>query len=290
MTFVGILLALLAERILGHLPRVGEPMLLRQLVVTVQRVVPLGVYWRSWLAPVFLLALGTALAGVLDWWIRLPLADLAYGSVVLFLCLGPRNLDSDIHELIDAYDKNDLPKQRTMRLALLRGPGMQTTRRSLIGTLFIQSHERLFGVLLWFFAAGPAGAVMYRLASRIPRFLHETQPDTGAEQAAVALHAAAAWIPGRITAALFGLAGSLDQALLRFRQLRDETFATWRDRTWAVLAEVSTASLTTEEGEEGPMVPATLEGCLREVLAMQQRALLILLAAFGLFTAGGFTL
>ena len=290
MTFVGILLALLAERILGHLPRVGEPMLLRQLVVTVQRVVPLGVYWRSWLAPVFLLALGTALAGALDWWIRLPLADLAYGTVVLFLCLGPRNLDSDIHELIDAYDKNDLPKQRTMRLALLRGPGMQTTRRSLIGTLFIQSHERLFGVLLWFFAAGPAGAVMYRLASRIPRFLHETQPDTGAEQAAVALHAAAAWIPGRITAALFGLAGSLDQALLRFRQLRDETFATWRDRTWAVLAEVSTASLTTEEGEDGPMVPATLEGCLREVLAMQQRALLILLAAFGLFTAGGFTL
>ena len=289
MTFVGILLALLAERILGHLPRVGEPMLLRQLVVTVQRVVPLGVYWRSWLAPVFLLALGTALAGALDWWIRLPLADLAYGSVVLFLCLGPRNLDSDIHELIDAYDKNDLPKQRTLRLALLRGPGMQTTRRSLIGTLFIQSHERLFGVLLWFFAAGPAGAVMYRLASRIPRFLHETQPDTGAEQAAVALHAAAAWIPGRITAALFGLAGSLDQALLRFRQLRDETFATWRDRTWAVLAEVSTASLTTEEGEEGPMVPATLEGCLREVLAMQQRALLILLAAFGLFTAGGWT-
>lgn len=288
MTFIGILLALLAERILGHLPRVGEPMVLRKIVIGVQRVVPLGVYWRSALAPALLLTLGTVLAGALDVWIRHPLLDLAYGSVVLFLCLGPRGLDSDIHRLIEAYDKNDVAATRTLTLSLLRGPGPQATRRSMIGALFIQSHERLFGVLLWFFAAGPAGAVLYRLASRMPRFIHETRPDTAAETAAVTLHAAAAWLPGRINAALFGLAGSLDQALLRWRRLRDETFANWRERTWAVLAEVSAASLTVEEGEAGPMVPATLEACLREVLAMQQRALLILLAAFGLFTAGGF--
>jgi len=287
-TFVGILLALLAERILGHLPRVGEPMVLQQLVVSVQRLVPLGAYWRSWLAPAFLLAIGTALAAALDWWIRQPLLDLAYGSVVLFLCLGPRHLAGDLQRLIEAHEKNDAPLERTLTLALLRGPGRRASRRSLIGALFIQSHERLFGVLLWFFAAGPAGAVLYRLASRIPRFLHETQPDTNAEEAAVTLHAAAAWLPSRVNAALFGLAGSLDQALLRWRGLRDETFANWRERTWAVLGEVSAASLTIEEGEAGPVLPATLEECLREVLAMQQRALLILLAAFGLFTAGGF--
>jgi AmpE protein len=290
MTFIGIRLALAAVRALGHLPRVGEPMVLEQFVVRLQRVLPLGAYWRSAFAPLLLLAGGTALAFALDWWIRQPLADLAYGTVVLFLCLGPRDLANDIQRLVEAYDRNDLAAQRTLTLSLLRGPGPQATRRSLIGALFIQSHERLFGVLLWFFAAGPAGAVLYRLASRMPRFLHETRPDTGAERAAVVLHAAAAWIPSRINAALFGLAGSLDQALVRWRALRGEALANWRERTWAVLAEVSTASLTVEEGEAGPMVPATLEGCLREVVAMQNRALLILLAAFGLFTAGGFTL
>lgn len=289
MTFVGILLALLAERILGHLPRIGEPMLLQKLVVGVQRYVPLGAYWRSWLAPVFLLALGTTLTALLDWWIGHPLPDLAFATVVLFLCLGPRNLSGDIGLLIEAHEKNDAAAERTLTLALLRGPGRQATRRSLIGALFIQSHERLFGVLLWFFAAGPAGAVFYRLASRMPRFLHETQPDTAAEQAAVALHAAAAWPSGHFTAALFGLGGSLDQALRRWRELRAEPLANWRERVWAVLAEVSAASLTVEEGEAGPVVPVTLEACLHEVLAMQQRALLILLAAFGLFTAGGWT-
>ncbi|MGQ0585917.1 MAG: regulatory signaling modulator protein AmpE [Gammaproteobacteria bacterium] len=287
MTFVGILLALAAERILGHLPRIGEPMVLEQLVVRVQRLVPVGAYWRSAAAPAVLLAGGTVLAGALDWVIRDPLFDLAYGTVVLFLCLGPRHLASDIYLLIDAYDKNDLARQRTLTLSLLRGPGPQATRRTMIGTLFIQSHERLFGVLLWFIVAGPTGAVLYRLASRIPRFMHETQPDTGAEAAAVALHAAAAGVPSRVNAALFGLAGSLDQALARFGRLRDEAFANWRERTWAILAEVSAAALTVEEGEAGPIMPATLEECMREVLAMQRRALLILLAAFGLFTAGG---
>jgi len=286
-TFIGILLALLAERVLGHLPRVGEPMLLQQLVVNVQRYLPLGAYWRSWLSPVFLLVLGTATIALLDWWIVPPLGDLAFGTVVLFLCLGPRHLAADIHELLKAHESNDLAAERTLTLALLRGPGRQATRRSLIGALFIQSHERVFGVLLWFFAAGPAGAVFYRLASRMPRFLHETQPDTGAEEAAVALHAAAAWIPARLTAFLFGLAGSLDQALKRWQELRATAFANWRERVWAMLAEVSAASLTVEEGEAGPVLPATLEECLREVLAMQQRALLILLAAFGLFSAGG---
>jgi membrane protein required for beta-lactamase induction len=288
MTFIGILLALLAERVLGHLPRVGEPMIVQQLVVNVQRYLPLGGYWRSWLAPVFLLALGTTLVGALDWWLWQPLPDLVFRTVVLFLCLGPRHLAGDIHELIAAHEKNDEAAERTLTRALLRGPGRKATRRSLFGALFIQSHERLFGVLLWFFAAGPAGAVMYRVASRMPRFLHETQPDTGAEESAVALHAAAAWLPARITAALFGLAGSLDQALKHWQQLRAQVFPSWRERVWATLAEVSAASLAVDEGEAGPVVPSTLEAALREVLAMQQRALLILLAAFGLFTAGGF--
>ncbi|HUR39641.1 MAG TPA: regulatory signaling modulator protein AmpE [Verrucomicrobiae bacterium] len=289
MTFIGVLLALLAERILGHLPKVGEPMLLQQLVVSVQRYVPLGAYWRSTLAPVFLLMLGTALVAVFDWWIVHPLPNLAFGTVVLFLCLGPRHLAADIQQLIEVHASNDAGAERTLTLALLRGPGRHATRRTLFGALFIQSHERVFGVLLWFFAAGPAGAAFYRLASRMPRFLHETQPDTAAEEAAVALHAAAAWVPARLTAALYGLAGSLDQALARWQLLRNEALASWRERVWAVLAEVSAASLSSEEGEAGPVLPATLEACLKEVLAMQQRALLILLAAFGLFSLGGWT-
>jgi len=54
-----------------------------------------------------------------------------------------------------------------------------------------------------------------------------------------------------------------------------------------VLGEVSAASLSVEDEEEHAIAPASLEEALHEVLAIQNRALLILLAAFGLFTAGG---
>ena len=46
--------------------------------------------------------------------------------------------------------------------------------------------------------------------------------------------------------------------------------------------------MAVEEGDAGPSVPASLEECLREDAAMQTRALLILLAGFGLFAAGVF--
>lgn len=287
MNLIGILLALLAEKLIGHLPGFGRPAVLQRLMVDVQRRVPAEAYWRSAAAPVVLLALAVGAVAALDWWLRHPLLDLVLGAVTLFLCLGSRDLSDHVHQLMDARDKNDDVSERILKVALLRSPDRRASRRSLIGTLFIQSHERLFGVLLWFIAAGPAGAVLYRLASGMPRFLHETQPGSSAERAGAWLHAVAAWIPVRLTAALFGLAGSLDLAIAEWRRQLAARGASWREHTWALLAEVSAASLAVEEGEAGPVVPATLDGCLREVLAIQQRALLILLAAFGLFTTGG---
>ena len=97
------------------------------------------------------------------------------------------------------------------------GPAPDESHRNLIGALFIQSHERLFGVLLWFMALGPAAAVGYRLASRLPRLTEQEGYGTGARQAAEQLHALGAWISARITAALFahlhayGIIGTRDQ-------------------------------------------------------------------------------
>ncbi|MBI3171184.1 MAG: regulatory signaling modulator protein AmpE [Hydrocarboniphaga effusa] len=287
MNLIGILLALLAEKAIGHVPGFGRPALLRLLIVNVQQRVPLPGYWRSAAAPAVFLALGAGVIALLDWWLQHPLLDLLFGAVMLFLCLDSRDLSDDIHQLIAAREKNDEAAERKLKVALLRSPERLASRRSLVGTLFIQSHERLFGVLLWFIAAGPAGAVLYRIASGMPRFLHETQPGSAAERAGVWLHAVAAWIPARLTAALFGLAGSLDLALTEWRRQLTAHNASWRERTWALLAEVSAASLAVDEGEAGTVVPATLDGCLREVLAIRARALLILLAAYGLFTMGG---
>ena len=286
MTLIGILIALVAERLGGQLPWLGQPRLIERLIRAPQKLVPVPAYWNSVAAPVVLLLLVAAAVAGLAHLLKHPVLNLIFDAGVLFLCLGPRHLSHDIEQLIAAREAGDEESERKLTRMLLLGPERRSSRRSLLGALFIQSHENLFGVLLWFIAIGPAGAILYRLASRMPRFLHESQPGTGAERSAMVLHAAAAWVPARLCAALYGLAGSLDQSLHQWRKQFSLRGGNWRDRSWALLSDVSAAALTVEE-ETGAALPARLEDCLREVLAMQQRALLILLAAYGIFTAGG---
>jgi AmpE protein len=215
-----------------------------------------------------------------------PFLEVLMSAAVLLLCLGPRDLAEDIHSLLEARARGDHHAANHLSRALLRGPHPNDSRRTLIGALFIQSHERLFGVLFWFFAAGPTGAVLYRLASRLPRALNEIAPDSIAARFAETIHDILAWVPGRATALLYGLAGSLDDALGAWRDLGFTAGREWRTGTWAVLATIPAASLTIEEADGSTAAPTTLDASLSEVLKMQARALLILLAFFAIFTTG----
>lgn len=286
MTLIGILMALVAERLAGQVPWLGQPHLIERLVREPQRLIPMPAYWRSAAAPVILVLLVAGATAAVGWALAHPVLNLIFDASVLFLCLGPRHLAQDVEQLIAAHERGDAEAERKLTRQLLLASERRASRRALLGALFIQSHENLFGVLLWFVAIGPAGAVLYRIASRMPRFLHDSQPGTEAERSAMVLHAALAWVPARLCAVLFGLAGSLDQSLAQWRRQLSQHDRNWRERSWALLSDVSAASLTVED-ESGEVLPARLEDCLREVLAMQQRALLILLAAYGLFTAGG---
>lgn len=288
MTLIGILLALACERALGHLPGIGEPMLFRRYVLALRRLLPWRELWRSWGAPLIVVAPPVAAAAWVQYMLENPFAHLGFSTLVLFLCLGPRDLSDDIARLLQARAAGDAQTVRRLSRVLMRSAEPESSRGDLIGALFVQSHERLFGVLLWFFAFGAAGAVAYRITSRLPRLLHALEPDDSeAERAASGLHTVLAWAPARCTAALYGLAGSMDNALQEWRRLREAGPEHWRSHTWAVLAEVSSGSLAVDEPHSGPAAPASLDDCLREVGALQTRALLILLAAFAFFTAGG---
>lgn len=290
MTLIAILTALIAERLLGHVPGWGSPLLLRGYLTALRRMLPLPSLWRGALALPLVLALPLGLSEWLQRSINEPLLHLAVSALILFLCLGPRDLADDVKIWLDARAAGDQTGAERLARLLLKGPGRYSEQetphaRGLLGALFIQSHERLFGVLLWFFAFGITGAVFYRLVSRLPRLLMEAE-DSPAAEAAETLHALAAWIPARITAALFGLAGSLDDAIKEYRLLLDEPSHGWRSQTWAVLAEVSSGSIEFETEDGATEVPATLDLAAQEVLNLQFRALVILLAFIAVFATG----
>lgn len=288
MSFLGILLALALERGLGHFSWWGRPIIFLGYQRVLMAVIRWPALWRTWAGTLLVLLPPLVLVYEIGQIIANPFFELLWSGGVLLLCLGPRDLAEDVHLLLDARARGDSEGFAQLSRALQRGPHPDPTHRTLIGALFIQSHERLFGVLLWFFAFGPLGALLYRLASRLPRGLNEAQPDSQAAHVAETLHDVLAWIPARITALLYGLAGSLDDALKVWRGLIFETVE-WRSQTWAVLAEVPAASLNMEETDGSEVVPATLEAALDEVLRMQLRVLLILLAVFAIFATGALT-
>lgn len=285
MTLIGILLALLFERVLSQSTGWGRPVIFLVVMRGLHRVLPAAL-WRSPLLPLAVIAVPVAVTQWLYDGVANPVVEIGFAALTLLLCLGPRDLADDVHDLLAARAAGDSARAQQIARALQRGPQPDESHRSLMGTLFIQSHEKLFGVLLWFFVLGPAGAVAYRVARRLPRFLAETAPDSAAHRVADWTHNLLAWVPVRITALLYGLAGSLDDAIGAWRVLIREPLAGgWRAHTWALLAEIAVASLRSENAD-GVTETVNLDSVLREVLRMQWRALLLMLAVFALVTTG----
>lgn len=117
-------------------------------------------------ALVFLLCalIQTALDHVL---FGLPL--FAFAVIVLFFCVGPRELESDIDAVMKAPDRD----QRLAAAQALRadpgGPPLPLEAAPLVEAAFAAALSRWFGVLFWFVVLGPAGALGYRMIELIAR-------------------------------------------------------------------------------------------------------------------------
>jgi len=97
-------------------------------------------------------------------------------------------------------------------------------------------------------------------------------------------------LPARITALLYGLAGSMDDALDAYSRVQREPVNGadgWQRRSWSLLAETANAALDWEDApDSGPMIASSLDATLAEVLRMETRATLILLALVAMFSVG----
>ena len=283
MTLLALLLALGLERLLSTQRDGGSvSALLEQLWPRLP-----GFLRQQSFAP-WLLAIGlAALTGWLYAQVHTLLAELLFSTTALLVCLGPRDLAEDVQRLRAARAAGDAATVARLTRLLHLGPTPDADHRSLLGALFIQSHERRFGTCLWFIVAGPAGAVLYRVASRIGTVIEAP----AAQRQAALLHGLLAWVPARLTALLFGLAGSMDDALEALKRVHAEPAAPdqagWQRRTWNLLAEAANASLDWEDAPgSGPMIASSLDATLAEVLRMETRATLILLALAAVFSAG----
>lgn len=200
--------------------------------------------------------------------IRLSLGDSLYGFpylflavFVLFFSLGPKDIGEDIDEYCGALEAGDEERINASTKAMTEAelPASVAERTQCFEeAVCIQANNRLFGVIFWFVVLGPVAAWTYRVTDLMRRRAvfnasRDEKPEAGEVaasdtadrmlKAAGQLHGWLAWIPARLTAIGFGLAGSFDNAKLAWRASGEDHDLTLSEHSEQLLARVGTAAL-----------------------------------------------
>lgn len=196
-----------------------------------------------------------------------------FAIVVLWYCIGPRDLDTDVREvLIAVRGGNDAEANRlTQNLSGAASPVTTETRgRQASEAVLVEANNRLYGVLFWFLVLGPLGALLFRFSAELRRYA--TKSGSGLAAGAALIHDALSWIPARLTACAYALGGNLPGALRSWRVA--ETLGL--DQTQGVLRDSGIGALQVEG--EGPETWQAKEiDRVTAALDLAFRALVILL-------------
>lgn len=171
--------------------------------------------WRSWtgLAVTILPAIVTV---TLLYWL---LCSVAYGLVamllsvaVLLYSLGPADLYHQVNNYFAANENKDKEQAATLLTEILGDKPPQTeakAQRALTETILGQANERLFAVVLWFALLGPAGALLYRMATLSKQ--NASSEDgilKNCQNEANLLVDVLNWLPARVMGIVYFLAGN----------------------------------------------------------------------------------
>jgi AmpE protein len=207
--------------------------------------------------PVFIVifALGDALLGF-------PYLFLAI--VVLFFSLGPKDIGEDVDDYCVALGEADDTAVQHTATAIIEGYVPEDTEeriRRVESAVFVQANNRMFAVIFWFVALGPLGplgAWGYRVTDLIRRRavfndVRDDEEDSNSARvraAAEMLHGWFAWIPARLTAVGYGIAGHFDGALAAWRTQQTPAPTSTSEASEMLLARVGVGALALRDQDD----------------------------------------
>ena len=156
-----------------------------------------------------------------------PVLRVLIAAVVLFFSLGPRDLKQEVNEYRVALENGDAARARALAAEILdhdAGQRQGPPLGSVAEAVFVQANNRLFGVLFWFALAGPLGALTFRVSDLLRREAIATAERPAAAPGAERLselcqrlHGVIAFVPARLLALSYGVAGSFEESFTGWR-------------------------------------------------------------------------
>ena len=218
------------------------------------------------------------------------LPSFLFASAVLFYCLGPRDLERDVEAVDKAPDtdrRNEAaqtlkPEEATAALPFRAEPLVEAT--------FIAGLRRVFGVVFWFAALGPVGALLYRvtlLPANAPAHAQALPPaqQSLAEKFARLLD----WLPAHLIALALAIASDFDAVLKTWREYHAAHGKGYFCLESGFLGAIARASVDADvEAGDGHAVDTTdplVE--LDDAMTLIRRVLIVWLAILGVIVIAG---
>ncbi|MBA3582482.1 MAG: regulatory signaling modulator protein AmpE [Gammaproteobacteria bacterium] len=217
---------------------------------------------------------------------------LVLGVVVVTYCLGPEIFNELVDDYLYARERVDVNRTRSVGEILLGKSvpdSLLEQDRAIALAVFRECNTRIFGVLFWYLVLGPAGALLFRVSAAI---MHEARREQSNLQAAAQkIFGLLGWIPARITAMGFFLAGSFEDAVDGWRRARvgDQD---WHQQNERLLAKTGAAAMQHEVEDIVLDDETTDEETLywvRAARGLVLRTLVVWLVGIALMTLGGWT-
>ncbi len=274
MKLIALLIGLVVERLATQLFHLRELRWLDRIIDVGFRQVDRFANWPP-LIPVIILAL-ILVVPVLG--VVFGLGDLLFGFpylllaiIVLFFSLGPKDIGEDVDDYCTALEAKDEDEIRKSAKALAEKelPSDPMDRiRTVEEAVCVQANNRLFAVIFWFVLLGPIGAWSYRVTDLIRRraVFNASRDDDGSMtadmviEAAGQLHGWLAWIPARLTAIGYAMAGSFEGALSAWRTPQGSTAKTQSEHSEALLARVGIGALALQSKEDESVTDRGVRG------------------------------
>ncbi|MCG7987462.1 MAG: regulatory signaling modulator protein AmpE [Candidatus Thiodiazotropha weberae] len=160
----------------------------------------------------------------------LGLPSLLLSIGVLLYALGPQDLDSQINQYVETAEADDGEARQIAREIIEDEPPTSEPARSqaVAEAALQQANRRTVAVLFWFILLGPLGAMLYRLATWMPQSDQAAQDidfKLNTRQLVIILD----WLPARITAFCYAIAGSFEDALYGWRSYQESRQSEFSD-------------------------------------------------------------